>query len=97
MINKLFMYKILIEKDVFLTFPNVKIALRIYLIIKVTNCSSKHSFSRLKIIKNNLRTSMHTDRLNFLKTSFRVRVVSTKRAIPRIILMRLSQTSWGTY
>jgi len=52
MSNKHFMYKTLIEKDVYTAFPNVAVALRIYLVIMVTNCSGERTFSRLKIIKN---------------------------------------------
>lgn len=66
MSNEHFMYKTLIEKDVYTAFPNVAVALRIYLVIMVTNCSGERTFSRLKIIKNRLRTSMHDDRLNCL-------------------------------
>lgn len=66
MSNEHFMYQTLIEKDVQTAFPNVEVALRIYLVIMVTNCSGERSFSRLKIIQNRLRTSMHEERLNFL-------------------------------
>lgn len=66
MSNDHFMYKTLIEKDVYTAFPNVAVALRIYLVMMVTNCSGERTFSRLKIIKNRLRTSMHDDRLNCL-------------------------------
>ncbi|CAI6376900.1 unnamed protein product [Macrosiphum euphorbiae] len=66
MSNEHFMYKTLIEKYVISAFPNVEIALRMYLVIMVTNCSSERTFSRLKIIKNRLRTTMNEDRLNFL-------------------------------
>lgn len=64
--NEHFMYKTQIEKDVHTAFPNVAVALRIYLVIMVTNCSGECTFSRLKIIKNRSRTSMHDDRLHFL-------------------------------
>lgn len=66
MSNEHFMYKTLIEKYVYTAFPNVAVALRIYLVIMVTNCSGERTFSRLEIIKNRLRTSMHDDRLNLL-------------------------------
>lgn len=54
MSNEHFMYKTLIEKDIISALPNVEIALRMYLVIMVTNCSSERTFSRLKIIKNRL-------------------------------------------
>ena len=45
-------------------FPNVSIALHLCLI--VSNCSGEHSFSQLKLIKNNLRSTMGQERLNAL-------------------------------
>lgn len=47
-------------------FPHVEVALRIYLIIKITNCTGKLPFSELKIIKNKLKTTMNQNRLNYL-------------------------------
>ena len=64
--KELFMYQLLIEKEVKDAFPNVEIALRMYLVLMVTNCSSERSFSKLKVIKNRLRTSMTEERLNYL-------------------------------
>ena len=39
-------------------FPNVYIALRIYLSLQVSNCSGERSFSHLKRVKNALRSTM---------------------------------------
>lgn len=47
-------------------FPNIEIALRIYLCFFVTTCSGERSFSQLKLIKNCLRNSTGQDRLNRL-------------------------------
>lgn len=47
-------------------YPYVNIALRIFLTIPASNCSAERSFSVMKRIKNYLRTSMSTDRLNWL-------------------------------
>ena len=44
-------------------FPNVCIALRIFLTIPATVASAERSFSKLKMIKNYLRTTMLQDRL----------------------------------
>ena len=44
-------------------FPNVSIALRIYLTLPVSNCSGERSFSHLKRIKSSLRSTMGQDRL----------------------------------
>jgi len=49
-----------------LTFPNVAIALRIYLTIPVTNCEGERSFSTLSRVKNHLRTTMTQQRLQAL-------------------------------
>ena len=46
------MYRILAKNDIYEVFPNVKIALRIYLTLMVSNCSGERSFSALKRIKN---------------------------------------------
>lgn len=48
------------------TFPNVEIALRIFLSMMVTNCSGERSFSKLKLIKNELRSTMLQERLTSL-------------------------------
>ena len=44
----------------------VYIALRVYLILMVTNCSGERSFSKLKYIKNRLRTTMTNERVTHL-------------------------------
>ena len=40
------------------TFPNIEIALRIYLTMMTTNCTGERSFSKLKIVKNHLGSCM---------------------------------------
>jgi len=47
-------------KDVY---SNIEIALRIFLTIPVTTATCERSFSKLKIIKNYLRSTMSQDRL----------------------------------
>ena len=49
-------------------FPNVSIALRIFCTLPVTVASAERSFSKLKYIKNDLRTTMAQNRLNDLTT-----------------------------
>ena len=61
-----FMYKLLIQKKILGSFPNVEIALRMYLVLMVSNCSAERSFSKMKLIKNRLRTSMGNERLSHL-------------------------------
>lgn len=58
-----FLYEFLITNDMRSTFPNAEIALRIYLSIMVSNASGERSFSKMKLIKNRLRTSMTSDKL----------------------------------
>ena len=49
-------------------YPNVAIALRMYLVLMVTNCSAERSFSKLKQIENRLQTSTTQGRLVNLAT-----------------------------
>ena len=49
-------------------YVNVTIALRILLTLPVTVASGERSFSKLKIIKNYLRSTMTQDRLVWLST-----------------------------
>lgn len=52
--------------DLMSTFPNIAIALRILLTLPVSVASGERSFSKLKIIKNYLRSTMHQQRLSNL-------------------------------
>jgi len=47
-------------------FPNVSVAFRVVLTILVTVASGGRSFSKLKLIKTFLRSSMKEDKLNSL-------------------------------
>jgi hypothetical protein len=65
--TELNMYQLLSqERALSAVFPNVHIMLRIYLCMPVSNCSCERSFSKLKLIKNELRSSLCTERLNAL-------------------------------
>jgi len=44
-------------------YPNIEIALRIFLTIPVTTASCERSFSKLKLIKNYLRSTFEQKRL----------------------------------
>ena len=47
-------------------YPNVSVAYRILLTLPVTVASAERSFSKLKLLKNYLRSTMLQDRLNGL-------------------------------
>lgn len=58
--------KLIYERDLQEIYPNVLIALRIFLCKPATNCSGERSFSTLRRVKNYLRSSISEDRLNSL-------------------------------
>lgn len=53
-------------KNLQTVFPNIDIALRIFVSMAVSVCSAERSFSALKRIKSYLRSTMDEDRLNSL-------------------------------
>jgi hypothetical protein len=63
---ELFYYQILEDQNFRATFPNLEIALKMYLVLMVSNCTGERSFSKMKIIKNQLRTTMGLNRLSKL-------------------------------
>ena len=60
------MYRLRLENNLETAFPNILITLRIYLSLMISNCSGERSFSKLKLIKNQLRSCMTQKRLNSL-------------------------------
>ena len=50
-----FLYKLIIEKRVKCSFPNVEIALRMYLILMVTNCSGEQCFMQRAVMPSSGR------------------------------------------
>ena len=63
---ELTMYRLLSSLNLSQTFPNVEIGLRIYLCMMVSNASGERSFSKLGIVKGELRSSMGQERLSML-------------------------------
>jgi hypothetical protein len=55
------------NEDLHSTFPNVSIALRIYMSIMVSNYSGEQSFSKMALIKSKLRSTMTDSRLTALE------------------------------
>jgi hypothetical protein len=47
-------------------YPNVSVAYRIFLTVRVTVAWAKRSFSKLKLLENYLRSTMSQERLNGL-------------------------------
>ena len=60
------MLQFMIEEKLNNCFPNVNIALRIYLSILGTSCESERSFSVLKRVKNYLRSTIGQKKLSAL-------------------------------
>ena len=60
------LYDIIIKDGIKSAFPNVELVLRMFLSLMVTNCTGERSFSQLKRIKNELRSTMHQNRLSSL-------------------------------
>ncbi|XP_050066296.1 zinc finger MYM-type protein 1-like [Aphis gossypii] len=65
-ISPLQMCKLLREDTLTDVYPNIDIALRIYVCTPISNCTTERSFSCLKRIKNYLRSTMGTKKLNSL-------------------------------
>ena len=59
-------HKFLVENNLEAVFPNTLTVYRIYLSLMISNCSGERSFSKLKLIKSQLRSSMAQNRLNSL-------------------------------
>ena len=72
--HELFMYRIIKDKGQSSTFPNAGIMLRIFLSLMVSNSSGERTFSKLKLIKNELRSTMSQQRL-ILNISWQIRKI----------------------
>ncbi|XP_013783624.1 uncharacterized protein LOC106467793 [Limulus polyphemus] len=52
------LYQLIYKEKIKMAFPNVEAVMRLFLSLMVTNCLGEMSFSRLKIIKNELRATV---------------------------------------
>lgn len=57
------LYEIIVKDNIKHAFPDVECILRIFLCFMITNCSGERSFSQLKRIKNEFRSTMSQERL----------------------------------
>ena len=60
------LYQVILNDHVQSAFPNVEAILRMFLSMMIANCSGERSFSQLKRIKNEFRTTMTQDKLRSL-------------------------------
>ena len=59
-------YRLIVANNLETVFPNTLIVFRIYLSLMIPNCFVERSFSKLKLIKSQLRSCMIQKRLNSL-------------------------------
>ncbi|KAK6191066.1 hypothetical protein SNE40_002814 [Patella caerulea] len=82
-------YKLLLRLDIQDTLPNIEAILRIYLCMMISNCSGERSFSKLKLVKNYLRSTMGQDRLVYLvrlaSESYILRTINVKETIAKFV------------
>nr|XP_047124154.1 uncharacterized protein LOC124806907 [Hydra vulgaris] len=74
----------LIEKQMAPGLPNLSILYKIYLTLPVTSANAERSFSKLKMIKNYLRSTMTNERLS------RLALISIERELAEIIEFNFS-------
>lgn len=63
-LSHLALYKLIKEKQMEASFPNTEIILRIFICFMISNCSAERSFSKLKLTKNDLRSTLSQKSLN---------------------------------
>ena len=71
-------------------FPNLTVALRVFLTMPLTVASAERSFSKLKLIKTYLRSSMSNDRLSQLA------VISIENSVARSISFDAILDKWAS-
>ncbi|GBP40145.1 hypothetical protein EVAR_20287_1 [Eumeta japonica] len=64
--DSLELFKFIVKSKLEDALPNISIMLRIFFTVAISNASSERTFSKLKLIKNNLKSTMGTLRLTNL-------------------------------
>ena len=80
----------LIQENLDLVFPNLTVALRVFLTMPLTVASAERSSSKLKLIKTYLRSSMSNDRLTQLA------VISIENSVARSISFDAILDKWAS-
>lgn len=88
-----FFHHFIIVNNLKCLFPNIEVALRMYLVLMVTNYTAEGSFSKMKIIKNRLYTKMTKNRLSSLTLLSIESDVTRKIEIKNFIKHFLHKTS----
>lgn len=73
-----------------MVFPNVTVALRVFLTMSMTVASAERSFSKLKVIKPYLRSNMSNDRLTQLA------VISIENSVAQTISFDAILDKWAS-
>ena len=60
------LYRLIVADNMETVFPNTVILFQIYLSLMISNCSGERSFSKLKLLKSQVRSCMVQKRLNNL-------------------------------
>ena len=60
------LYRLIVANNMETVFPNTVILFRIYLSLMISNCTGERSFSKLKLLKSQVRSCMVQKRLNNL-------------------------------
>lgn len=81
---------VLLQENLDLVFPNVTVALRVFLTMPLTVASAERSFSKLKLIKTYLRSNMSNDRLTQLA------VISIENSVARTISFDAILDKWAS-
>ncbi|CAL9694792.1 unnamed protein product [Knipowitschia caucasica] len=79
----------LMKENLDLVFPNLTVALRVFLTMPLTVASAERSFSKLKLIKTYLRSTMSNDRLTQLA------VISIESSVARSISFDAILNKWA--